>query len=69
MDAIPGFGMTINGVLTEEGDVVFADVTMTGIQKGPFLGVESTGSKITMRAFVMYELENYKIKGKLEMWV
>jgi predicted ester cyclase len=68
-EAIPGFRMTINGVLTEEGDVAFADVTMTGIQKGQFLGVESTVRKITMRVFVMYELENYKIKSTLEMWV
>lgn len=65
--ALPGFTITVNK-LVAEGDTVFADVTMTGVQKGSFLGVEPTGKEITMRAFVIYELEDYKIKRALEMW-
>lgn len=66
-EALPGFTITLNK-LVAEGDTVFADVTMSGIQKGSFLGVEPTGKEIRMRAFVIYELENHKIKSALEMW-
>ena len=66
-EALPGFRIKINR-LVAEGDTVFADVTLTGVQKGPFLGVEPTGREIEMRAFVIYELENSKIKNALEMW-
>ena len=65
--ALPGFTITVNR-LVAEGDTVFADVTMSGLQKGPFLGVEPTGKEVTMRAFVIYTLEDYKIKSALEMW-
>jgi len=66
-EALPGFTINVNK-LVAEGDTVFADVTMSGVQKGSFLGVEPTGKQITMRAFVIYELENNKIKSALEMW-
>ncbi len=66
-EALPGFTITLNK-LVAEGDTVFADVTMSGMQKGAFLGVEPTGREIMMRAFVIYELEDYKIKSALEMW-
>lgn len=66
-EALPGFKISINQLIAE-GDSVFADVTMTGVQEGPFLGVEPTHREIKMRAFVIYTLENYKIKRALEMW-
>jgi steroid delta-isomerase-like uncharacterized protein len=66
-EALPGFTIKVNK-LVAEGDTVFAYVTMTGVQKGSFLGVEPTGREINMRAFVIYELDDYKIKSAFEMW-
>lgn len=66
-EALPGFTIKVNKLVAEE-DTVFAYVTMSGVQKGSFLGVEPTGREINMRAFVIYELDNYKIKSAFEMW-
>lgn len=54
--------------LIAEGDKVFADVTMTGTQNGSFLGLEPSGKIITMRSFVVFTIDNGKIKKAIELW-
>ena len=66
-EALPGFEIEVNELIAE-GNKVFADVTMTGTQKGAFLGVEPTGKMIKMRSFVVFTLENVRIKKALELW-
>jgi steroid delta-isomerase-like uncharacterized protein len=66
-EALPGFTINVDELIAE-GDMVFAKVAMTGVQKGAFLGVEPTGKTITMQSFVIFTLQDYKIKKALELW-
>jgi steroid delta-isomerase-like uncharacterized protein len=66
-EALPGFEIDVNELIAE-GDKVFANVTMTGVQEGAFLGIEPTGKIITMQSFVIFTLERGKIKKALELW-
>jgi len=66
-EALPGFEIEVNELIAE-GNKVFANVTMTGAQEGAFLGIEPTGKIITMQSFVIFTLEQGKIKKALELW-
>lgn len=65
--AIEGFKIEIDTILSE-GNVVFVNYTISGIQKGPFLGIDSTNKPIFIRMMTIFSIENGKICKLTEMW-
>lgn len=65
--SLPGFRIQVK-TLVAEGDKVFAHVVLSGVQKGPFMGIAPTGKRLYMISFVLFEFKGGKIKKATEMW-
>ena len=66
-EAFPDLSVHPIAMLTE-GNNVFAKVTMTGIQKGNFLGVTPTNKPVTIKTFAIFTIEDGRIAMIQEMW-
>ncbi len=53
--------------LVAEGDQVAALVTMSGTQKGEFMGVAPTGRRVSINAFVIFEIRDGRIQKTTEL--
>lgn len=66
-DALPDFKLDILEMLGE-GNKVLARVQISGVQRGPFLGVEATNKPIVIRLFVLFTIDGGKISHINEVW-
>lgn len=65
--ALPNFNLTIIETMSEANKVL-ARIQITGIQRGPFLGVEPTDKPVTIKMFVLFSIEAGKITHINEVW-
>lgn len=65
--ALPNFKLTTELLLAEENKV-FANVLISGVQKGRFLGTQATGKPVNIRLFTVFTLKENKIIQINEMW-
>ena len=54
--------------LFSSGNEVVAQVKITGLQKGSFLGAEPTGKPVIIKMLSVFTIENGKIGGLVESW-
>lgn len=66
-EALPDFKVKILEMLAE-GNKVMARVAISGVQRGPFLGVEPTNKPIHIKVFALFTLEGGKITHINEVW-
>ncbi len=65
-DAFPDLSIQIIELIAETNRV-FAYVTYSGTQKGPFLGLQPTGKPIQIRQFAIFSIQNNRIVHINEM--
>lgn len=58
--AFPDFTIKINDIFATNNKV-FADVSLSGHQRGQFLGIAPTNKPINLRWFVVFDMQNGKI--------
>lgn len=66
-EALPNLKITVNELFAE-GNNVFANLQIEGIQRGPFLGAKPTNKPITIHIFAVFTLSQGKIVQIDEMW-
>ena len=65
--ALPHFTVTTNETIAE-GNKVLARVQISGIQRGPFLGIEPTNKPVHIKMLTIFTIEEGKIVFIKEMW-
>lgn len=65
--ALPDFKLDVSEILAD-GNKVLARVTISGIQKGPFLGIAPTNKPIHIKFFDIFTIKDGKIIYIAEMW-
>lgn len=65
--ALPGFSLVVSEVLVD-GTKVIAKSTLSGVQKGTFLGVAPTNKLIHIKCLSIFTIQDDKIKEISEMW-
>jgi steroid delta-isomerase-like uncharacterized protein len=65
--ALPDFKLEISDLITE-GDKVMARVTISGVQKGTFLGINPTNKPIHIKFFNVFTIKDGRISHLAEMW-
>ncbi|MBM3192512.1 MAG: ester cyclase [Chlamydiae bacterium] len=63
----PDFQLTVTDLLVDK-DQVLAKVSISGVQKGNFLGVAPTGKPIHIKIFDIFTIKDNKIISISEMW-
>lgn len=65
--ALPDFKLEVSELLADENKVL-ARITISGIQKGPFLGIAPTNKPIHIKLFDVFTIKDGKIIHLAEMW-
>jgi predicted ester cyclase len=65
--ALPKLKLMVNQLIAEKNKV-FADVQISGMQMGQFLGVQPTNKPIKIRIFAVFTLNEGKITQICEIW-
>lgn len=66
-DAFPGFTLKVDEVLAE-GNKVLCRISLTGVHKGSFLGIEPTGKTIRFKIFSVLTMNDGQITHITELW-
>jgi predicted ester cyclase len=65
--ALPNFSLEVKELFSD-GNKVFSKVTISGIQKGEFLGTVPTNKPIHINVYAVFTVEDNKIQHISEMW-
>jgi len=66
-EALPNYKLSLLEMIGEKNKVV-ARLQITGVQKGPFLGIEPMNKPLIINMFAIFTIDNGKITEITEIW-